>query len=201
MPTIPEPVILVIEDDAALGNLAGALTFNGGTLQLGTDLFGVTRDYQVAGTSNARIDTNGFGFDYDGVIGPFSGGTGGLVKIGSGYLALTAAQLFTGSTFVDGGSVILLAGGAINGTTLGMTAASGVLFHVDCGSFSGTSGLVPVTAAGFLMSSGSTTFSGALTAQNSDSGQLALIRVEGGRPIESKKVTGPFACAKRLDNL
>ena len=170
---------IVIGNNAALGDAAGALTFSGGTLRLSTDLFGVTRDYKVAGTSNARIDTNGFGFDYAGVIGPVGGGTGGLVKIGTGYLALTAAQSYTGSTSVDGGSIILSQGGSINGTTLGMTAASGVLFHVDGGSFSGTSCTVPITATGLRISSGSATFTGALAAQNSDAG-TALIRVEGG---------------------
>ena len=82
---------------------SGTTTISGGTLQLGD---GVTRNGVVAGniTDNATLAfANPFAQTYTGIVS----GTGSLVKSGPGTLTLTAAQTYTGSTTVSGGTLEL----------------------------------------------------------------------------------------------
>lgn len=178
--------VISINSATSLGNVAGELTFAGGTLQLSAPLAGVTRNYRVSGSSNALINTNGNDFGYDGVISPATGGgTGGLTKIGAGTLTLSTTQAYTGTTTVDGGTLAFSGVGAA--MTLGAvntTIAGGGLIHIlNGGSLSATtSNLGPQTGGLFMdTTSGLVTFSGALTAMNTSSnGNSPPIRVAGG---------------------
>ena len=96
---------LAVGDAMALG--AGALTFGGGALQAGAD--GLTIGNGALLAQNGTIDTQGYGLTYAGVI---SGG-GALTKLGSGTLALTAANSFSGGTLLDAGAVSVGNAGAL----------------------------------------------------------------------------------------
>jgi autotransporter-associated beta strand protein len=178
--TILSGGVLNINSATSLGNASGVLRFTGGTLQIANALSGITRDYQVSGANNALIDTNGFSFGYDGVISPYSGGTGGLVKSGAGTLTLAGANTYTGNTTVSAGVLEVAPGGSIDGAALTFGTTAGTLFHVNGGTFEGTTSTVSAGITGFRLSSGSATFTGALSAQSISTGVYALINVQGG---------------------
>jgi autotransporter-associated beta strand protein len=100
-----------VSADGNLGAASGALNFNGGTLQVTGTTF----------TSTARAinwGAGGGGFDIADAANTFTvsqalGGTGGLTKLGSGTLALSGANSFTGITTINAGTLTLSGGAAI----------------------------------------------------------------------------------------
>jgi fibronectin-binding autotransporter adhesin len=92
-----------------------AFNFNGGTLQLSaanTAIFGAnaTSFNPTVRAGGVRIDTNGFNGQIDTSLIEDAGSTGGgLVKLGSGTLTLSAANTYSGKTTISAGAV------AING--------------------------------------------------------------------------------------
>lgn len=93
--------------------LSETLTFNGGsTLQNdGTvcDLNGAVTlqgNLTITNSSSATLEM-------DGVIG----GAGGFTKVGSSSLTLTAANTYTGSTWLNAGSILLTGSGSISSST------------------------------------------------------------------------------------
>ncbi len=147
---------VTINSATSLGDLASAATFSGGTLRLANALTGITRSFQVSGASSAIVDTNGFSFDYDGVISPVGGGTGGLVKTGGGTMTLTAAQTYTGSTNVIGGTLAVAGGSLTNSVAAG------------------------VTSAGLTLSSGSIAFNGGLNCNTGNPSTSVFINLTSG---------------------
>jgi len=99
--------ILYISNSRALGTGGtGSLVFNGGALYLGS--FGNAGSFSqdvsskiapVAFGQNAAINTNAASVTFGTPIS----GAGGLEKLGNGYLALTATNTYTGSTWIAGG--------------------------------------------------------------------------------------------------
>jgi autotransporter-associated beta strand protein len=92
-----------------------AFNFNGGTLQLtaaNTAIFGAsdTSFNPTVRAGGVRIDTNGFNGQIDTSLIEDAGSTGGgLVKLGSGTLTLSAANTYSGKTTISAGAM------AING--------------------------------------------------------------------------------------
>ena len=81
---------------------------------------------------------------------------------------------------MSAGTLAVATGGTIDGAALTFGTTAGTLFHVDGGSFKGTTSTVSAGITGFRLSSGSATFTGALNAQDLATGAYALINVQGG---------------------
>jgi autotransporter-associated beta strand protein len=97
--------VLSVASLASLGTLGGShlLTFGGGTLQYGAGLTADISPFLNAFPSGtlAGIDTNGNNLTFASpLIGP-----GGLNKIGSATLTLTATNTYSGGTTITGGVV------------------------------------------------------------------------------------------------
>ncbi|WP_227318575.1 autotransporter outer membrane beta-barrel domain-containing protein [Cedecea davisae] len=108
--------------DSALGDAAGGLTFNGGTLQLGSSFdLAASRTISIT-ANNGTIDTQGF----NSIVQQGISGTGALTKLGSGSLSLNGTNSYTGGTNVSAGT-LLLGDSAHTSASLasGATVASG----------------------------------------------------------------------------
>jgi fibronectin-binding autotransporter adhesin len=90
---------------AAGGLSSGSVALGGGTLQYAG---GNTQDISsrlLLPSGTATIDTNGNNVTFASSFG--GGGSGGLVKIGSGTLVLSATNTFSGNTTINGGALQL----------------------------------------------------------------------------------------------
>lgn len=171
------------------GTTAGAfgseLTLNGNVtasgnnnFNVGTNVIGVSqinlgtaeRTWNITGgttTSNANIIGNG----------------GGILKTGSGTLALNAANTYTGNTVISGGTLRLGAAGSID-TSPRVTVASGATFDVAAvASFSMKSGQR-------LEGGGSVT--GSITIAN---GALLAPGILGGNEVGKLTISGALTLA------
>ncbi|MBV8275365.1 MAG: autotransporter-associated beta strand repeat-containing protein, partial [Verrucomicrobia bacterium] len=175
--------ILAVDNDFNLG--VGALSFNGGTLEALAAGGGITSNKAVTlnalgGTFLADATTSS---TLSGVIG----GAGSFTMSGSGTLALTATNTYSGGTNLNGGTLAVnsdanLGTGALsfNGGTLealaGITSnkaitlnAGGGTFLADAGTSSTLSGAISGAGSftkngtGTLTLSGNNTYSGATT--------------------------------------
>ncbi|RUR68538.1 autotransporter outer membrane beta-barrel domain-containing protein [Variovorax guangxiensis] len=141
---------LSIADDGALGNSSGALTLDGGTLN-------VTGD--TTATRAVSIGAGGGTFDVDLVRtltlnGEVSGG-GALQKTGRGTLVLGAANSYTGGTTVAAGSLEALATGALGAGPVSVAGNASLVFgsKADAGGLTITAaarGPLPTDNAGFV---------------------------------------------------
>ncbi|MAX26919.1 MAG: hypothetical protein CMJ19_20690 [Phycisphaeraceae bacterium] len=101
--------ILEVTNNNALGT--SAITANGGTLRGTVD--GINLDNNVTLNSDLTVDQDtGIGLTLSGIL---SGGSG-LFKEGDGDLTLSGANTFTGDAVVNGGSLALSGGSAIDDT-------------------------------------------------------------------------------------
>ncbi len=99
--------------DAALGNAAGSVTLDGGTIRSTTGTWTSSRMFQIeAGGGTIEATTSGAA-TFNGAIG----GPGSLNKTGSRGLFMTAAGNYTGATNLFAGSIGLAGNGAITGTS------------------------------------------------------------------------------------
>ena len=153
----------------------GNVTFSGGTLQSGSNN---TLDYSsriVSSGSAIAIDTNSQAVTWAGNVA--STNTGGLTKLGSGTLTLSASNAYTGNTRVNAGTLVLsntaaagtgtvqLAGGTLSPTVTSLTTAGLRVAAGDSGV------LMPTQASG--VSTGTMSVDGALTIQRSTGGTQA----------------------------
>ncbi len=166
------------------GSVAGALTFNNGTLQynptLASGAAGSAVDISaqpVIFAGNGTIDTYGHNITYANPIG--AGGTGGLTVVDSaavasrGSLTLSGTNAITGTTVVNSGTLALASGASLatssitvnsSGTFLpkGISSAPTALVTLNSG---GTLSLVDPaasSASGVFTTAGLTTNTGSL---------------------------------------
>lgn len=164
----------------------------GGLLFTGADDYAITGGTlkPVANPGDLIVQHYGAGTLTIGSVIANGGGTSTLTKAGTGTLALTGANTYTGATFVDGGVLQVSADNnlgagttaalTLNGGTLQATAGfstartvslggNGGTFQVDAGTLavsgvvsSGSFGSLTKTGAGTLLLSGANTFKGAV---------------------------------------
>jgi len=154
---------LAIATDASLGDVAGALTLDGGALRTTADI--TSSRAIVLGASQGTLDIEG-GTTY--TANTAVTGAGGLTKAGNGILRLTADNTYTGGTTIAAGTLQLGDGGTA-GSITGDVANEGTLAfnRSDATSFAGT-----ISAAGRVEQRGSGTTT--LTAANTYSGGTAI---------------------------
>lgn len=153
---------LNVNADAALGQTANGLVVSGGTLQIAAS-FSSARGITL--TSNGTFDTQAFNLGLSGVI---TGG-GSLTKIGSGTLAPSGVNTYSGSTIINAGILSIGADTALGGSGGSITLGAGTL-QTTAGISSARA--VSLTGAGTIDTQGNTdTFSGNFTG----SGSLAKV--------------------------
>ena len=169
--------ILSVSNSSALST-AGNIAFGGGTLQYSA-VNGVDYSARIANSAAAiSIDLNGTNVIYASALP--SSNTGGLALtnssgVGTNKLMLTAAEAYTGSTMINGGTLALSGSGTINFST-NITVASGGTFDVSGVSYtlggsqtlagSGVvTGAVATASSGSMILPGSAATIGTLTFQ------------------------------------
>ncbi len=117
--TILQKGIISVAKNSALGNAAGTLTFDGGTLQIRDNISSARSVILKSG--GGAIDTNtSYTLYLTGVIS----GAGGLTKLSDGMLVLSGPNTYSGGTIISDGT---LQAGADNTLPFGgaVTVASG----------------------------------------------------------------------------
>src|SRR5439155_1666269 len=109
---------------AASGNLGDAsasnvLNFNGGTLKTTAD-FDTARSVTLS-AGGGTVDTATSTDTFSGVVG----GSGNLTKAGAGVLALTNTNTYSGSTNINGGTVVVASSANLGNAS----ASNGVSFN------------------------------------------------------------------------
>ncbi|CAA2157127.1 Extracellular serine protease [Methylobacterium brachiatum] len=170
--------VLGILADRNLGAASGGLAFGGGTLEVLADGFATARPVTLDSTGTLQIDTGTSSF-----AGVFADGAGpgSLIKTGPGTASLSAANTYTGSTLVTGGTLALTATGSLISPITVSTAGS----FVNAGTATG--GLVNVgftansgTLAGGVINAGLLASSGAISGGLTNAGYTANTGTIGG---------------------
>ena len=107
-----------VSQEANLGALSGALTFNGGTLQVTGTSFNATTRAINWGTDGGAFDIANAANSF--AVGPLIGSGGALTKFGPGTLVLTGANTYTGGTTIAGGTLSISANNNIGTGPLAM---------------------------------------------------------------------------------
>ena len=128
--TLVDSGTVQISSDANLGDVAGTLSLQGGTLQAGAS-FTSARNILVGSPASNRIDTQGFDITLTGTIGNGPGNQGGnfLDKGGSGTLTLTGANTYGNRTVIAGGTLALAGAGTIGAGNL--IVGAGTVFDIS----------------------------------------------------------------------
>jgi len=191
--------VLGVLADRNLGAATGGLAFGGGTLEVLADGFATARPVTLNSTGTLQIDTGTSSF-----AGVMTDGTGpgSLVKTGPGTASLSAANTYTGSTFVAAGTLALTATGRLvapitvgtAGSLLNAGTASGGLANAGYTANTGTLA-GGVINAGILATSG--TLSGGLAnaGYTSNSGTISGGVINAGLLASSGAISGGLANA------
>ncbi|AZO78549.1 hypothetical protein BLM15_13670 [Bosea sp. Tri-49] len=200
-----------IDREVNLGAFAGALTLDGGVLQVtGTTLNGLTRSI-VLGSNGGGFDIVEAGNSF--IVNQSLTGTGALSKAGAGTLLLKGTSSYSGATTVSGGTLRAGVAGAFSSSSA-FTVASGARldlagFNQSIGSLAGAG---TVTLGSGTLTAGSdnssTSFSGSITGTGgvtkTGTGTLTLTgantyngatKVSGGKLV----VNGSLASSVTLD--
>jgi fibronectin-binding autotransporter adhesin len=183
----------------ALGT-SGNISFTGGTLQYGT---GITTDLSsriVNSNAAVRIDTNGESITF--ATGIDSTNSGGLAKLGSGSLIVSANNTYTGSTTITAGTLQIGAGGTSGSiaTTSGVTNNATLAFNRSdnlTATYSiGGSGNLVKNGSGSLTLSGNNTYTGTTAIQsgslvvNGSIGSSSLTTISSGASLLGSGTVG-----------
>ncbi|TPW32415.1 autotransporter domain-containing protein [Martelella alba] len=149
---------LLVSDDANLGDAAGSITLNGGTLAI-TQGFDTSRSFALGG-SGGTIEVAAGKQVLSGVLSDVASESGSLVKTGNGSLVLTAMNSYSGGTTIAAGE-LQLGDGAHDGAISGdVDVKAGAKFNVlDLGTFD-YAGQLSGEGAFNLSGSGTTTLTG-----------------------------------------
>ena len=160
-------------------NLGGSLSFGSLTAATLGGLSGA-QSLSLLNDSSASVSLTlggtGASTTYSGAL---SGTGGSLTKAGTGTLTLSGNNSYSGNTTVSSGILQLNGGGGINGGAANVSASSSAQLIVNGGSLNATTGNVGTPSVGLLVSSGSATYSGALS-MDLGNNQNSLIRATGG---------------------
>jgi Passenger-associated-transport-repeat len=96
------------------GNGTAAFNFGGGTLRANGIIMNSTPMTLTGIGGDANIDSAGTSFTWSGVLS----GIGGLTKLGSGKMTLSALNTYSGNTTVKGGTLDIAGGIGAGGTSL-----------------------------------------------------------------------------------
>ncbi|TWS95805.1 autotransporter-associated beta strand repeat-containing protein [Reyranella sp. CPCC 100927] len=171
---------LAVLADTALGDAAGGLSFDGGTLRVTGTGF----------TSTPRTITwgpGGGGFDIADPANSFTAGqvlsgTGGLAKLGAGTLVLTGANTYTGATVISGGTLRIGVGGTIAASSAVTLSASGATLDIAPGNDQTVRNLAGVAGTSVVLGSNLTVASTTDTAfAGTISGSAELRKTGAGR--------------------
>jgi autotransporter-associated beta strand protein len=197
--------------ETASGQTASGIAtfnFNGGLLRAtsSTTAFMQGLDYAYVQSGGAVIDSQG----YSDVIGQAllaaGGSSGGLTKLGTGLLELTASNTYIGVTTVSRGSLQLGDGAVNNGSVAGGIAlanASTLIFanpsaQSYSAGISGSGSLIlsgpgPLTLAGTNSYSGATTVSGGMLAFNNPGSMPsgAVVTLTNGAALAATSINSP----------
>lgn len=146
---------LWVDSDSTLGDSAGGLSFNGGTLR-NTEAFSIERDVAL------NTDGGTFQSEADLTVNGVISGVGVLTKTGAGTLTFTAANSYAGGTMVregtlavDGGTIDHSAGrtaiGIFDGDDASLVVKNGGAVSSGdsiLGELAGASGEIVVTGRG-----------------------------------------------------
>ncbi len=186
--------IVQISKDENLGATSGAVTFNGGTLQLSADV--TTARAMTINDAGGLIDTQG----NTGTLGGILSGTGELTKDGTGTLVLTnAGNSYSGNTFIKEGTLRLSGAGWITGdvTNDGTLEFSSSADQEFTGVISGTGSVVQsgtgttITLSGQNAYSGGTSITaGTLAISEDDNLGTGALSIANGATL---KLTNSFA--------
>lgn len=157
--------VLSVSAEGNLGATSGALTLDGGTLEVtGTGYAGTSRVITAATDGGIDIDNAAHSFNVASTIN----GAGGLRKLGDGTLVFSADNTYSGETTISAGTLQLGNGGTtgnIGSATLSNDASLAINRSNDltlAAAISG-SGSVSQVGAGITTLSGANTYSGGTT--------------------------------------
>jgi uncharacterized protein with beta-barrel porin domain len=174
---------LAVTDDANLGNAAGGLAFNGGTLRVssgGGPTVALARAITLqagGGTIETIIDT---------ILTGNISGAGGLTKTGNHTLSLAGTNNYVGATNVMSGQLQSDSAGAFSAASA-FTVAAGAAIELrgsqqSIGSLAGAGAVTNNNVAAAVLTTGldntSTTFSGIIS--DAGVGLLSLIKAGSG---------------------
>jgi autotransporter-associated beta strand protein len=192
---------LIISASINKGAGPAVFNFNGGTILAGANFSANLPIALATAGSNVTIDTAGYSPALQGSLS----GPGGLIKADSGALSLNAANTFSGTTLVTGGTLSLANSGALQESTLD-TSGGGKLNFGSAATLGGLTGPGALSLGSAAVSVGnnnsSTSYSGAMSGAGSlakiGSGVLTLTgsnTYTGGTSINSGTLLLDFSAA------